>query len=114
MDNNSIAIGDHAITTNVSSVAIGRSCRAYGPRNSIVLGPGASAGENAIAIGSNVEAGDDEIIIVNLKKLRDQVQELQSIVEKQNELILQMYYAPNGPGAHEAKERFEKDIRKLK
>ena len=77
--------------------------------------------KNSIIIGNEIKAKSDQIIIgddkhiydkitignVNISKLEERIMDLENLVEKQNELIMAMYYHPGMPGFKEAYDQFK-------
>ena len=76
---------------------------------------------NSIIIGNEIKAKSDQIIIgdekytydkitignVNISELEERIMDLENLVEKQNELIMAMYYHPGMPGFKEAYDQFK-------
>lgn len=95
------------------STALGS--RAHAGKRACAFGTGSRAGDDAIAIGVNIVAEDNEVVIgrVNVTKLLDRLEQLETQVEKQNELIEALWYYPGMPGSQEAAESYATDIKSI-
>ncbi len=80
-----------------------------------------SKGE-CISIGSTytIPKGDTIITEINLTKLQSRVEQLeeqlqsaQELIQKQNDMLLKLWYHPGFPGYNEASDNFNKHINEL-
>lgn len=68
---------------------------------------------DAVEIGRNHWKGPVNISNIDLRKLVERVETLESLVEQQSELINAMWYHPGMPGADEIEEKFRANVEKL-
>lgn len=90
------------------------------PNNSILINEGGGLTMSKelkeiedIEIGRSHWKGSVMIGDIDLRKLVDRVETLESLVEKQSELINAMWYHPGMPGADEIEEKFNANVAKL-
>lgn len=99
-------------------------------QNCISIGSSAVAtGTYCVSMGSGVAIGNSygwtpkgdtiigEINLTKLKcqveKLEEQLQRAEQLIEKQNDMLLKLWYHPNMPGYDEASDNFNKHIGEL-
>lgn len=108
-----IGLGQPNIEERVGAIAIGNGADAAS--HGIAIGEGARAGRRAVALGSHVTAPDGRLVILEwdltdvgarLDELEKTVAAQQKIIEKQEEMILALWYYPGMPGAVEAESSF--------
>ena len=110
-DNTAIAIGTYSTASVTNSIAIGLSATATAgttadiwytpPTYDVIIG---------IQDAEKTKNGKIMLSDVNVRELVAEVQSLRETVEKQAELIETLWYHPNGPGAQEAHNMFERDM----
>lgn len=105
---NNFAIGEYGFVPN--SISIGELVSR--PKHQVAMGYNASPeGDYGIQIGTP-DITDNNIFISNLdiRKMDKRIQELEDIVEKQNEMIEALWYAPGMPGYQEGKEMWDSKV----